>query len=92
MTLKEQLIQEIETMPDEILAEILDFAGFIKYKRTQQNLVPQLQTALPYRQASGRSILKCAGTWQGDDFEECLEMVYTSRGKAKFDKHINPFE
>jgi len=92
MTLKEQLIQEIETMPDDILVEMLDFAGFIKYKRAQQHLVPQLQTALPYRQASGRSILKSAGTWQGDDFEECLQMVYASRGKAHFDKHINPFE
>lgn len=40
---------------------------------------------LPYRPASGRSILRHAGTWAGDDFQECLELVYATRGKAKFD-------
>ncbi|MEM7581320.1 MAG: DUF2281 domain-containing protein, partial [Cyanobacteria bacterium P01_A01_bin.80] len=35
--------------------------------------------------------LRHAGTWQGDDFDECLESVYATRGKAKFDEE-NPFE
>ena len=43
------------------------------------------QEQLTYRPASGRSILRHAGTWSGDDFEECLQSVYATRGKAKFD-------
>ncbi len=34
---------------------------------------------------SGRSILRHAGIWVGNDYQECLELVYASRGKAKFD-------
>ena len=30
------------------------------------------------------SLLKYAGTWAGDDLEECLKEVYESRGKAEF--------
>ena len=29
-----------------------------------------------YRRASGSSILSHAGTWEGDDLEECLELMY----------------
>ncbi|MHC5829398.1 MAG: DUF2281 domain-containing protein, partial [Nostoc sp.] len=49
------------------------------------------QEQLTYRPASGRSILRHAGTWEGDDFEECLQAVYATRGQAKFD-HKNLFE
>jgi hypothetical protein len=75
MTLKERLIQEIDTMPEDLLAEILNFSDFIKAKRAKQKISPDPQEKLPYRPASGRSILRHAGTWQGDDFEECLQMV-----------------
>ncbi len=92
MTRREQLIQEIESMPEDLLAEFLDFADFIKAKRAKQQISSNLQTTLPYRPASGRSILRHAGTWQGDDFEECLQMVYDTRSKSRFDKYINPFE
>lgn len=36
---------------------------------------------LTYRPASGRSILRHAGTWEGDDFEECLldSCYYTTK-------------
>ncbi|MEA2574198.1 MAG: hypothetical protein QOH93_1496 [Chloroflexia bacterium] len=30
-------------------------------------------------------LLKHAGTWQGDDFEETLQAVYDNRTQAKFD-------
>ena len=39
----------------------------------------------PARPASGRSILRHAGTWAGDDIEECLQQVYATRKKAKFE-------
>lgn len=51
MTLKELLIQEIETMPDDILSELLDFADFIKAKRSKQPALTETQTPPPYRRA-----------------------------------------
>lgn len=89
MTIKEQLLQEIESSPDTILAETLDFLRFLKTKETETP--PQAEEQLTYRPASGRSILRHAGTWSGDDFEECLQSVYATRGKAQFDDE-NPFE
>ncbi|MCU0532312.1 MAG: hypothetical protein MUD14_00170 [Hydrococcus sp. Prado102] len=45
-------------------------------------------------QSTGRSLLehlKTIGTWEGDDAEECLKRVYSTRGKAQFDE-FNPFD
>ncbi|MEH2209718.1 DUF2281 domain-containing protein [Nostoc sp.] len=100
MTNKELLIQEIETLPPELLAEALDLIRSIKVKYTQKDLESDTLKLIPlrdstetstdkeqltYRPASGRSILRHAGTWEGDDFEESLQAVYNNRGKAKFD-------
>ena len=113
MTIKELLLEEIESASDDLLAETLLFLRFVKTKQNPEK--PEIQSLstesdaaestpkthstetsteasqLPYRPASGRSILRHAGTWAGDDFEECLQLVYATRGKAKFDYH-NPFE
>lgn len=102
MTIKEQLLQEIESTPDTLLAETLDFLRFLKTKSSQIQLeIPpaksdsQADGTDAYKPAStGRSLLehlKTIGTWEGDDFEECLEMVYATRGKAKFNRS-NPFD
>ncbi|PMB52861.1 DUF2281 domain-containing protein [Fischerella thermalis CCMEE 5201] len=101
MTIKEQITQELEKLSEPLLQEILDFVQFLQTKQQQRILSPeqpQLQQNLndnsqtPYRPASGRSLLRHAGTWAGDDFEECLQSVYATRGKAKFDYEYNPFE
>ena len=105
MTTKELLIQEIETLPPELFAEALSLIRSIKTSHTLNNseiaeqepvsssdsIDSDKENQLTYRPASGRSILRHAGTWQGDDFDECLESVYATRGKAKFDEE-NPFE
>jgi hypothetical protein len=109
MTIKELLLQEIESTPETVLAETLDFLRFLKTKQPEIQYLPQESQAevtteqidlnetstensqQPYRPASGRSILKHVGTWAGDDFEECLQSVYATRGKAKFD-YDNPFD
>jgi hypothetical protein len=91
MTLKEQLIQEIESMPEDLLAEFLDFADFIKAKRAKQQNSQKPKAETPSRKLSpilrgskAEDLLKFAGTWQGDDFEECLHAVYETRSPAKF--------
>ena len=105
MTIKKQLLQEIESTPDTLLAETLDFLRFLKTKQDLEKSEAAESTAptkletdstknsqQTYRPASGRSILRHAGTWAGDDIEECLQQVYATRGKAKFEYDINPFE
>ena len=36
------------------------------------------------RDAKAKDLLKFAGTWQGEDFEECLKLVYSSRSESQF--------
>ena len=36
------------------------------------------------RGSTAGDLLKFAGTWQGDDFEECLQLVYETRSQAEF--------
>lgn len=46
---------------------------------------PEIQEATPIlRGSKAEDLLKFAGTWQGDDFEECLELVYQTRSPAEF--------
>ncbi len=107
MTIKQQLIEEIESTSESLLAETLEFLRFLKTQQEKSSLEaisPPLEkespasihsydsqktsyeaSQLPYTPASGRSILRHAGTWVGNDYQECLELVYASRGKAKFD-------
>ncbi|MEA5554048.1 DUF2281 domain-containing protein [Anabaena cylindrica UHCC 0172] len=96
MMLKELLLQEIESTPDSILAETLDFLRFLKAKETQTQ--PKVEVAEEPTHtrvnSTGNSLLehlKTIGKWEGDDLQECLQLVYATRGKAKFDDD-NPFE
>ena len=34
--------------------------------------------------STGRSLLKYAGTWVGDDADELLEVVYATRSESRF--------
>jgi hypothetical protein len=79
MSTKEMLLQEIESMSESQLAKILELAHAIKLN---QSKMPESKP--PHRKGSGKSILRHAGKWVGDDLKECLEAVYTSRGLAEF--------
>jgi hypothetical protein len=79
MTLKEQLLQAIEALPSTRLAEALIF-------------IQSLQTKPSATAKSFLAHLKTIGTWSGDDLQECLEAVQSSRGEAQFDYSLNPFE
>lgn len=95
MTIKKLLLQEIDSSPDSLLQETLDFLRFLKDKQksdqkdTQHPQVTPTDSSQPDRPASGRSILRHAGTWEGEDFKECLELVYATRGKANFECDYN---
>jgi hypothetical protein len=109
MTIKELLFQEIESTPEELLKETLDFLQFLKTKRNIQDesefpsahSLSQIETQTnklsntnQLVQTTGQTLLehlKTIGIWEGDDAQLCLEKVYASRGKARFDR-VNPFD
>jgi hypothetical protein len=70
--IKKELLDAIETAPDAAIEQTLNF------------LKTLLKEPSALRPGSGRSILRHAGKWQGDDFEDCLQSVYASRSEAKF--------
>lgn len=83
MSIKEQLLQEIESSSERLLEETLEFLKLLKGKQQNQKL-----------DSTGRKLyehLKTIGTWSGDDLEECNEAVESTRGEARFNLE-NPFE
>jgi hypothetical protein len=80
MTLKEQLLREIESLPPD---RIPDAIALIQSLQAQTSPTPA-QSFLAH--------LNTIGTWSGDDLQTCLEAVQTSRGIIEFDTTPNPFE
>jgi hypothetical protein len=70
--IKQELLATIDRAPEATLQQTLEF------------LKQHLQPLPSLRTASGRSILRHAGQWEGDDFEDCLQSVYNDRSEAKF--------
>jgi hypothetical protein len=75
---------EIEGTWEEVAEHALDLAG----RRVRLIVLPEEPEAPPskppvFRPGQGpstaRSLLKYAGTWEGDDLEECLRLVYATR-------------
>ena len=79
-------ILELEGTWEEIAQHAPELAG-----RRVRLIVLEQEPDEPYpgippeaRPSTAASLLKYAGTWEGDDLEECLRMVYATRSKAKF--------
>lgn len=88
---KERLLQAIETTPEPILALILAILEFLR-KPTNHPHIETLTTLIAppnnpteigaepiLRNSKAKDLLKAASTWQGDDFEECLNLVHQTR-------------
>jgi hypothetical protein len=45
---------------------------------------PEKKQVKSVKKSSASSLLRYAGTWRGDDIEQCLEELYLVRGEAKF--------
>lgn len=56
-----------------------------QYETSGNEEKPKVQEAKPLlRGSKAEDLVKFAGTWQGDDFEECLQLVYDTRSQAEF--------
>ena len=79
-----EIVREYEGTWEEI-AELADeLAGHRVRLKVLSAPDPQPPQPPVFRPGSGESVLRSAGTWVGDDLEECLNLVYTTRSKAKF--------
>jgi hypothetical protein len=75
--------RELEGTWEEILEHGTELAGKrVRVVVLDNNIETEEET--PKRSTLGE-LLKHAGTWQGDDFEEALQSVYDNRTQAKFD-------
>ncbi len=77
---------EIEGSWEEIVSHSDTFAG-CQVRVTVLSGPPQFPSPdnpPHFRPASGRSLLSHAGTWSGDDLEDCLKMIYETRGPVLF--------
>ena len=86
MTIKEKLLQEIQSSSDDLLKQTLDFLRFLKTKETtsSEKLIGSTGKHLVEH-------LKNIDTWSGNDLEQCLQAVNKTRSQAKFDT-FNPFD
>lgn len=76
-------VLELEGTWEEVAAHASELRG----QRVRLMVLPESTTAprkASLRPASGRSLLRHVGTWQGDDFEERLQSVVESRGPVEF--------
>ncbi|MGB5712298.1 MAG: hypothetical protein WBM44_15480 [Waterburya sp.] len=90
MTIKEQLLQEIQSSSDNLLEQTLNFLRFLKTKEKENVKIDEDKLI----SSTGKNLvqhLKEIGSWSGDDLEECLKTVKETRTRAKFDTS-NPFD
>jgi hypothetical protein len=71
---KNQLLQELDELPTDLLTQTLDFVTFLKAKQSQN-----VQESSETRPSTATSLLKHVGTWAGDDIHERLEDVRALR-------------
>jgi len=85
-TIKEKLSLAIESTPDTILEQVLDYLEYLKAKAnnfpTDSAMSPDGEPIL--RGSQAKDLLKFANSWQGEDFEECLQLVYHTRSQTDF--------
>jgi len=77
---------ELEGTWEEIIAHAAELAG----RKVRVTVIadepesPSPEKQPSFRPASGLSLLRHAGTWAGDDLEDCLRLVYETRGQVEF--------
>lgn len=82
--MKELLLEEIDSLSQEELLQAINYVRIMKSNRISDlSEIPRTPKP-PHRPGSGKSILRHVGKWVGDDLKECLEIVKSTRGLAKF--------
>ena len=92
--IRQKLHHQIDRLPSDLLGLVSDFLELLTFKLsrttevaapTVQQPIAEIDTPEPVLNGSiGAELLQFAGTWRGDDFEECLQTVYETRSPAEF--------
>ncbi len=81
--LRQKIEQQLAQLPPDQLSIVSDFLDSLQVKSTT-NQHPLRRLAPIKRGTKAGDLLKFAGTWQGNDMEECLRLVHETRSKAQF--------
>ena len=90
MTIKEQITQELEKLPEPLLQEILDFIQFLQATRQEIGRYSDNQPDQPLvvehtlTGSTAQDLLEFVGSWEGSDIRECLQLVHESRMPLEF--------
>lgn len=87
--LRIQIENDLSQISANNLQVIAEFVEFIKKKQETSQISSEPTV---YKPASEHSILRHAGTWVGDDLEDCLQLMLETRGKLKINHRLNPFK
>ena len=88
MTIKKQLIQEIQSSEDNLLEQTLNFLRFLKTKGGMK--INEKKAT----ESTGKSLIEHLNKiddWSDNDLEECYTTIKNTRLPAEFDT-FNPFD
>ena len=88
--IRQKIHQQIDQLPADLLllvAEFLEFVSFKRAKAAELTAFPTLSHEVDepiLTGSTGADLIPFVGTWQGDDFEDCLQAVYDNRSPVEF--------
>jgi hypothetical protein len=83
LELHQKIEQQISQLPTEQLGLVSDFLDSIQAKNTV-NQTPLRRISPIKRGKKAGDLLRYAGTWHGDDLEDCLRLVEETRSQTQF--------
>jgi len=82
LELLKKIEQQLVQLPPEQLSLVSDFIDSLQNSSLSQRSLRRLSPIK--RGTKGGDLLKFAGTWQGSDLDDCLELVSRTRSKTQF--------
>jgi len=79
--LRQTINHYLDQLSSDRLRLVADFLKFLVH--TEQADHTETTDASDFRPPSGGSLLSHTETWEGSDFEECLETVYETRSQLQ---------
>lgn len=79
--LRKTINHYLDQLSSDRLRLVADFLSFLVQTERQEHI--QSKETDGFRPAIGGSLLSHTETWEGSDFEECLETIYETRSQLQ---------
>ena len=79
--LRQTINHYLDQLSGDRLRLVADFLNFLVH--TEHKAQSQATESADFRPPSGGSLLSHTETWEGSDFEDCLETVYETRSQIQ---------